>query len=286
MRELYITKRPQANMLNLISQIQHITEEYMSNGYSLSVRQIFYQLVSRDLIANTEKDYQNVIRACTTGRLMGAIDWSVIVDRTRSRNYLPNWSSPEKLMRAAAKQYHRDWWENQPYYLECWVEKEALADVVYTAAGVYDVSGFACKGYPSLTSMYDTAGRMKDHAEKQCIILYLGDHDPSGMDMYDNIKKQMNTFNAVVDVVWIALSMEQIEQYNPPPNPAKQNDTRYKKYAEAYGAHSWELDALPPDVLSKLITDNILLRLDKELLAETQAIEEHERQTIIGYAKI
>lgn len=286
MREQYITKRPQANMLNLISQIQHITEEYMSNGYSLSVRQIFYQLVSRDLIANTEKDYQNVIRACTTGRLMGAIDWSVIVDRTRSRNYLPNWSSPEKLMRAAAKQYHRDWWENQPYYLECWVEKEALADVVYTAASAYDVSGFACKGYSSLTSMYDTAGRMKDHAEKQCIILYLGDHDPSGMDMYDNIKKQMSTFNAVVDVVWIALSMEQIEQYNPPPNPAKQNDTRYKKYAEVYGAHSWELDALPPDVISKLITDNILLRLDKELLAETQASEEHERLTIMGYAKI
>ena len=114
----------------------------------------------------------------------------------------------------------------------------------------------------------------------------MGDHDPSGVDMVNNIKKQMQTFGAVVSIERIALNMEQIEQYNPPPNPAKTTDTRYKRYEEYHGAYSWELDALPPEVLDKLITDNIIMRLDKDLLAQIKAIEEEERQTIVKYAKV
>ena len=280
MLEKYIDMRLQKKSLDLIYKVQGIVKEYMAQGYSLTVRQVFYQLVSRDLLPNTEKSYNEIIRACKSGRLMGIINWDAITDRSCSIDKLASWSSPKELLSAAAKQYRRDWWENQSHYIECWVEKQALADVVKSAAWKYGVTSFACKGYPSITAMYDTAERMKAHSKQQCTILYLGDFDPSGMDMVDNIIKQMATFGANVAVERIALNMEQIFQYDPPPNPAKTRDTRYKRYEQNHGVYSWELDALPPDVLIGLITDNILLRLDKETLKKTQAIEEQERRAI------
>jgi len=276
----FIEKTFLKKSLALITQVNDIIADYEAQGYSLTLRQVYYQLVSRNVIENSEKSYDNLGVLICNGRLGGLIDWGAIEDRTRELHQFIHWDNPNERIQSAARSYRIDLWQDQDCYVETWVEKEALADVVATAADRYDVPSFACKGYPSVTAMYDAAHRMNLRRDRHCVILYLGDHDPSGTDMSGNVERQMRTFRVDVEVRRIALNMSQIEKYNPPPQPAKKSDRRTPAYIEKYGiATSWELDALEPAVLDELISENILSYLDvgKYEQMEIRQAEERER---------
>jgi hypothetical protein len=277
----------------LIDLINTIIADYTAAGYTLTTRQIFYQLVTQNVIPNTDKAYRKIQNLVKNGRLAGLIDWEAVVDRTRTFHELPHWESPAEILRSAAYSYHRDLWEGQDRYCEIWVEKQALENVVQQAAERLDCPYFSCRGYPSITALLNAAkDRYTDKEDRECSIIYLGDHDPSGLDIDRQLKERITEFGANIKVQRIALTMDQVKEYKLPPNPVKVDpdteeltDTRAKKYVEKYGLHSWELDALRPEVLDALITDAIESNLDSKLYSAALGRQEAERKQIIDLAK-
>lgn len=259
----YVEKNFRVASLDLIEKVNGVVEEYKAQGYNLTLRQLYYQLVARGYIPNNMKSYKNVGSLINDARLAGLIDWDAIEDRTRNLKRLPHWDSPETIIRACAEQYRQDWWRNQLYYVEVWVEKEALANVVERVTNSLSVPYFCCRGYVSQSEMWSAAQRfsqLQRYGGKHIVLLHLGDHDPSGIDMSRDIQERLTLFGVREDLFKferIALNMGQIKQFNPPPNPAKTTDSRYEGYIDQYGEESWELDALEPQVIHDLITDKV-----------------------------
>ncbi len=269
----------------------------------MTLRQLYYQFVARDLFPedrrwtwtgsrwkrdpngtkNAEPNYKWTGTFINNGRLAGLVDWNSIVDRTRRHEANAHWDSPADILNDSADQYAIDTRANQDDYLEVWVEKDALIDVVARACEPLDIGYFSCRGYASQSSMWRAAMRLKrqEQAGKECtILLHLGDHDPSGIDMSRDIQDRLNMYGSDVEVKRIALSMEQIEEYNPPPDFAKSTDTRYATYRDEYGDESWELDALDPRVITQLITSQAADYTDASKRAKLMKKQEIERQEI------
>ena len=272
--------------LDIINHVNTIIDDYRQQGYNLTLRQVYYQLVSKNIITNSEKSYDNLGYTIGNGRLAGLIDWKAIEDRTRYVRALNHWDNPAEIIQTAAESYNIDLWQKQRYYIETWVEKDALIGIIEQTANRYDVPCFSCRGYGSLSEYWKAAQRFINHNDigKECIILHLGDHDPSGVDMTRDIRERLAMFGADVDIKRIALNMPQITQYNPPPNPAKKTDKRSAGYIAKYGASSWELDALEPKVLDQLISDNIEKYLDRVAFEQAKIRQEEERQIIMNLA--
>lgn len=263
-----------------LAQANEIIEEYMDAGYELTLRQLYYQFVARGLLPNTERSYKNLGVIINKGRLAGYIDWMAIVDRTRGVESNAHWETPEDIIQAAANAFALDKWDGQPFRPEVWVEKEALAGVVAKAANELDVPYLSCRGYTSQSEMWIAARRLRAwHREKaRPVIIYLGDHDPSGIDMSRDITDRQELFGAPVKFVRLALNIDQVEEHNPPPNPTKITDSRAGGYIQRFGYESWELDALDPKVLDQLIRDKVLEFRDEEKWNKRVELEQEHRE--------
>ncbi len=246
------TFRKQACLI--IEQANSIILKYQEQGYDLTLRQLYYQFVARDIIPNTKKEYDKLGVIISKARLAGLIDWDAIVDLTRTTNQNNHFKSLKDILITAAETYHLNTRADQDIYIEVWVEKEALLGVIEPVCRQLDVLYLACRGYYSQTAMWQAAQRI---IGKETVILHLGDHDPSGLDMTRDIKDRLALFGTNAKVERIALNMNQVEQYNPPPNFATLTDTRSSDYIAQYGNRSWELDALEPRVIAGLITDAV-----------------------------
>jgi hypothetical protein len=276
-----------AGSLAIIDQANEICEDYAAQGYNLTLRQLYYQFVSRDLLPNTMQSYKRLGSIVNDARLAGLVDWDHLEDRTRNLSKLAMWDSPEDIIDAVAAQYRTRLWDGQDWYVEVWVEKEALADVVSRPADRWFVPYFPCRGYVSQSEMWRAARRlrgMEDQGHKS-LIIHLGDHDPSGIDMTRDIQDRLATFGSQVEVTRIALNMEQIDQYSPPPNPAKLTDSRATDYIENYGDESWELDALDPATLDALIEGHILDHLNRAQWDADKAAMESDRAILTAMSE-
>lgn len=282
----YKEKTFHGSSLSLISKIDGVTEEYKEKGYSLTLRQCYYQLVARGIIENTAKSYKRIQNLMSEARLAGLIDWNAITDRTRNLRTFNTWENPADIIRSAAYSYKLDLWERQPCYIECWIEKDALIDIAGRACERTRTPFFSCRGFNSQSEMWAAAERFIDKGRNReaCYIIHLGDHDPSGLDMTRDIQERLYMFGANVQVKRIALNMEQVEQYNPPPNFAKETDTRYKDYVKQYGGQSWELDAMRPEVIETLIHENIMGFLDETEFEKILTKEEAQRRELFAIA--
>lgn len=245
--------------LNMINTCNEIIEEYMDSNLRLTLRQLYYQLVSRGMIANENKEYKKLSSLISNGRLCGLIDWDSIEDRVRQPYKHPEFDNIKDLVEAAAQSYRLPRWKGQNIYAELWVEKDALAGVLHPIAQKYHITLMVNRGYSSQSAMYESAQRIKNAVEKYknskgTVIFYLGDLDPSGEDMVRDIQARLDMFGAPTYVKKIALNMDQVDEYNPPPNPTKPKDPRATEFLKKYGQNSWEVDALPPTVLTSLIT--------------------------------
>lgn len=238
-------------------------------------------MVSRNIIENTERSYKRLGDLVSNARLAGLIDWHAIEDRGRNLRSNSHWTTPANIISSARQSYALDKWKNQEYRPEVWVEKQALEGVVARACEELDVPYFACKGYNSQSEQWSAAMRLKRYLTggQTPIIFHLGDHDPSGIDMTRDNTDRLAMFMGGVEVERLALNMDQVERYQPPPNPAKESDSRFANYIELYGDESWELDALEPQILVDLIQSAILATRDDEKWDEVVAMEEeHIRQ--------
>ena len=268
--------------LKLIELINQVVDEYSSQGYELTLRQTYYQLVARGYIPNNERSYKNIGNLINDGRLAGLIDWHSITDRTRNLRRNSHWTTPSSVIESAMYSYMLDKWEGQPNYVEVWVEKDALVDIVGQACGGIDTPFFSCRGYTSQSEMWAAAQRFirQNRIRDNCFIIHLGDHDPSGIDMTRDIQERLWMFGADVEVKRVALTMEQVQTYNPPPNPAKITDSRCGKYMEEFGNEAWELDALEPQMMTRLIRDEVTALRDDDIYQAVCNREAKEKEEL------
>lgn len=251
-----------------IAQVNQILSQYEQR---VSVRQVYYRLVAAGRIPNTQKEYAAVQDLLTRARYAGLIDWDAIEDRNREPYKKNDWASAKSIVEEAASGFRLDRWVGQPFYCEIWVEKAALAGVLAPIVGDYHVTLMVNRGYSSASAMKESADRIRARCtprgpHERPVILYVGDHDPSGEDMVRDVRERLIEFGVPdwLDVRKVALTMAQVEEYNPPPNPAKLSDSRAAAYIEKHGDSSWEVDALPPDALDKLLRRTINSYVDKD----------------------
>lgn len=279
----YVKKKFQSDSLDLISLANTIIANYQAQGFSLTLRQLYYQMVTRNTFPNSEKSYDRLGAIINDARLAGLVDWHAIEDRTRNVRSSTHWSSQADIVRAAASSYNRNKWEGQKNYVEVWVEKDALVGILDTICTELDMPYFSCRGYTSQSEMWGAAQRLlrAQRLGKTPIILHLGDHDPSGKDMTRDITDRLALFSyGEIKVDRLALNYDQIEQYQPPPNPAKMSDSRASAYVAEFGYESWELDALEPSVIADLIRTAAEQFIDFSQRDKVLARQEHERKVL------
>ena len=167
----------QQKSLELINLVNQVVEEYQAQGYELTLRQAYYQLVARGYIPNNERSYKNIGNLINDGRLAGLIDWHSITDRTRNLRSNSHWDNPADVIASARYSYLLNKWDGQPNYVEVWVEKDALVDIVGQACRPLDTPYFSCRGYTSQSEMWSAAQRFisQDYRDNR-VIIHLGDH--------------------------------------------------------------------------------------------------------------
>lgn len=274
--------------------INDIIEEYRVAGYKLTLRQLYYQLVSRDIIPNKQAEYSKLSTVLKEGRMAGIVDWNAIEDRLRVPYKPSSFDSPEDVLTAAINQYALPRQEGQAIYVEVWVEKDALSGVLKRVTSKYHIPILVNRGYSSASAMYDSFNRFKaaQENEQKIRVLYLGDFDPSGEDMVRDIKDRTREFIGEdyfddwdIDFLKIALTPAQIKTYAPPPNPAKITDPRAKDFISRYGDKSYEVDALKPTVLNSLLTSNIEKLIDVDMFEDIVSREAADKKKLTALKK-
>lgn len=262
--------------------INDIIEDYAEQGYKLTLRQLYYQLVSKEIMPNCVAEYAKLGKILVKGRMAGVVDWDAIEDRDRVPHLLYWVKGIEDALEDTIGQYRLSRQNGQKNYIEVWVEKEALTGILKRITEHYHVVLMANRGYSSCSAMHEAYKRIR-FREKRGIdtnILYLGDHDPSGLDMIRDIEERLNEFGVYPDVKHLAITAQQIKKYKAPPNPAKIKDPRAKWYIEKYGNISWEIDALEPKILNRLVKSNIEKLIDVDLFTAQLQQEEKDKDQL------
>lgn len=291
-----------------------ICQAYARQGYTLTLRQLYYRFIATDAFPdsryfhkdpvsgketrdpfnqrgtstkNCQANYKWLGSLIADGRVSGLIDWRHIEDRGRESSGGDfGWDTPQNFFESVLDRYYISHWDGQPEHIEVWVEKDALVDVISRAASPWNVSYTACKGSPSHSLVHDAALRLRQQESdgKTTTILYLGDHDPTGLDIPRDIQERLAMFRSECTVERIALTREQVDQYQPPPNYAKETDSRFQAYVDEHGTDCWELDALEPQVLVDLIDAQIQEHLVRELYDARLEREQQEKATLEAIA--
>jgi hypothetical protein len=248
----------------------------------MTVRQVFYQAVSRGVVEKTETEYKGtVMRLLKEMRLEDELAWSWIADNTRWMRKPTTFSGTEEALKRTAKFYRRDLWADGDYYVEVWLEKEALAGVLVDVTDEYDVPLMVSRGYSSLSYLHSAAETIGEK-DKPAYIYYFGDHDPSGVDIPRNIQARLEEFAPWAEITFevMAVTPDQIEQWELPTRPTKRTDSRSKGFA----GESVELDAISPDDLRDLCRDCIEQHIDHRRLEVLKVAEQSERDVLMKMA--
>lgn len=287
-RQQYKRIRFTDESLAMIKKMNAVVVDFTAQGFVLTVRQLYYQLVAADLIPNTEQSYKSTCALVNNARLAGLMDWDAIEDRTRDFVRRQRFESGKSILGVAARSFHMDMWANQDSRPFVIVEKEALVGVLQRVCEDNDIPLLAARGYPSGTVLREFAQTdiLPWAAEQHIVVIHLGDHDPSGLDMTRDLQERISLFaEGDTTLERIALNMAQIEERKPPPNPAKVTDSRFAGYQERFGEESWELDALPPSYLVHLVEDKIAEYRDEDAWEKRRKQIERIRTKLTKVAK-
>lgn len=283
-----------------IVQINKILQEYTTG---VSVRQVYYRLVAASLIDNVKSEYDKIQTLITDARYAGLIDWDAIEDRGRAAERREHWATAKKALDEVIEDFRLDRWKDQPYYVELWVEKDALAGVLGPISNDYHVPLLSTRGYNSATAMKDAADRIlrATRAQKHVVIAYVGDFDPSGLHMVTNARERLLEFGCSEGIVIrrVAITREQIDEHRPPPNPLKRKDdpelykvadgsfadARAEGFVARHGETSYEADALPPKVLDFEVRKVISSYIDKPKMTAAIKRENLIKKGIADFTK-
>jgi hypothetical protein len=283
-KEVFVPYKPHAATLRVVEQANAIIAEYAEQDFVLTLRQLFYQFVARALIQNLFKEYKRLGTIVRDGRDGGLIDWDAIEDRTREVHTHSFWGSPSGIISEAAHAYREDLWAGQLYRPEVWIEKNALIGVIEGICTALRVPYFATIGNNSQTLQYQAGKRFERYFDQGLIpiVMHLADHDPNGIDMTRDVRERLALYaRQEVEVRRIALTLEQVRQYNPPPNFAKDSDTRTSGYRDRFDTDEcWELDALSPTVISELVRAEIEALIDRRRWNAAKTKERQGRELL------
>lgn len=244
----------------------------------MTVRQVFYRLVSAGLVKKTEGEYgSTVCRLLTEMRLEYEIPFGWIVDNTRWMRKPRSYSGLGEIVDSSWRTYRRALWDNQEAYVEVWCEKEALAGVIYDVTQEWDTPLMVTKGYASISFLYQAAQTIEAE-DKPTYIYFFGDYDPSGLDIARQVEMRLCEFAYGSDITFerVAVTPEQVTLWNLPTRPTKRTDTR----SNGWGGSSVELDAIPPSHLRNLVRERIEQHVDREAFTKLKLVEESERELL------
>ena len=248
--------------LDTMGQANAVIDQYRKAGHDLTLRQLYYRMVATGLLkTNTKQQYERLGDIMTNGRLAGLVSWDALEDRGRNLMGLNTETDIGSAIKKMRRKYKLDLWEDQPCRVEVWVEKQSLEKVLGGICNKLRVDFFATKGYNSVTEMWNAGQRFGRYVTRgqRPIVLHVADHDPAGMDMTRDAEERLSLFAGVpIPVRRIALNMDQVEHYNPPPNYAKEEDSKTPAYVAQYGEKCWEVDALDPATLQDIIEKEVM----------------------------
>jgi hypothetical protein len=273
-------RRLKSEMTTIRDAIKAILEESSPQ----TVRQVYYALTVRGLIAKVEQEYQRtVIRLLTDLREDGKIPFEWIADNTRWVRKPSTFTGVEHCLKSTAEFYRRNLWASTPVRVEVWCEKDALAGVLMEETEVYDVPLLVAKGYSSISFLYAAAKTIKA-VGKPTYIYHFGDLDPSGVDAARDIETKLRRYAPNIEIHFArpAVTRQQVEEWNLPSRPTKQTDTRAKKWTGT----SVELDAIPAAKLRELVRECINRHVDQHQLTMLRAAEESERSLLVRWAQL
>lgn len=286
MKEKFIDWNPSAQSLERIGQIGRVLIQYRDMGIRLTLRQLYYQLVSKNIIENKVREYKRLGSLLSNARLAGLVDWEIIEDRARRPVRPLEFDSIQDRIALAVDNFRLRRWSDQPEYIELWCEKDALSSVLAPICDDLHVTLMVNRGYSSSSAMYEASKRIgEEMADRAARIIYLGDFDPSGEDMVRDVRDRMATFGLNVDVSKLALNPDQISKYKLPPNPAKRTDSRSGGFIEKHGEESFEVDAIPPDVLQSLVRSSLEENMDRTAYRAMIAQEDRLKKKLIAATK-
>jgi hypothetical protein len=253
------------------------------DDHPMTVRQVFYRMVANGAIDKTEAEYKTTItRLLGDLRLSGVIPFDWLADNTRWMRKPHSHSSLEAALHYTAQTYRRSLWDNQNAYVEVWLEKDALAGVLYAETEPWDVPLMVTRGYPSLSFVHTAALSLRE-VEKPAFIYYFGDWDPSGKDISRNLETRLRQFAPNSDITFqrVAVNENQIAELALPTRPTKKTDSRSKTFA----GDSVELDAIPPSTLRRMVEGCITEHINARALEIQKLAEDEERRALELFAQ-
>lgn len=265
-----------------IEQVKTAIYATLEADHPQTVRGLFYQLVSQGVVPKTEAAYKTLVgRLCVQMRRSGALPFTWLGDNTRWMRRPTTFSSLEDALRRTAETYRRALWDELPTYVEVWLEKDALAGVVLEETAAWDVPLMVTRGYPSLSFLYSAAEQIRA-IEKPVRLYYLGDHDPSGVDIPRKVERDLRAFapGADITLVRLAVTPEQIARYGLPTRPTKATDSR----ARHFTGGSVEVDAIPARTLRGIVHAAITAHIDPHQLRTIEVAEASERHLLAALA--
>lgn len=253
-----------------------IDEAYsiLSAFHPMTVRQVYYQLVSRQVIENNRSAYQGVSDALVEARREDEIPWAWIEDRLRRPRAVNMWDNLADFAKDALSSYKRDIWPEQESYLEVWLEKDALSGIFIDVLLEYGVTLNVGRGYDGWSSIYNASERFACYDD--VTVLYFGDFDPSGDDMVRSLEVRLADLESYPDIIKVALTREDIQRYRLPPNLTKPTDSRRAAFVAKNGDLSVELDALEPAILRARLTAEVERHMDLDALEKVREVEKRE----------
>jgi hypothetical protein len=246
---------------------------------SMIVRQVFYQATVREFIEKSPSGYDKVQTDLVKMRRSGDLPYGWLVDNTRWQRRPRTFNSVREALHDTARLYRKAMWADTDAYVEVWLEKDALAGVVYPVTDLFDVPLMVARGYASLSFLYGAAEHINE-LDVPVHIYHLGDFDPSGVNAGEKIEETLREMapSAEIHFERLAVTPEQIEAWNLPTRPTKASDSRSK----GFGDISVELDAIRPDLLRAIVKTAIERHLPAVQFDKLKIAEASERKLIAG----
>lgn len=274
------TRRTREEMEQLDAALYQIAQEVQP----ATVRQIFYQAEVRGLIPKDERGYDAVQRRLVELREKKLIPYEWITDNARLIRGLRRYSGPDGFARDVASLYRRDYWVSHPCRVEIWIEKDALASVLYpVVVEDWGLNLYVTRGFSSITYLQNAADDIQAR-RKKTFVYVLSDFDPSGISLAQKISEELQRRAAPieVEVSRLAVTPAQIAKWCLPSRETKVTDSRAKKFMEQYGDRSVELDAIPPQELRRLVSESIEAHAGVAEMKRLQQMEALERQQFVN----
>lgn len=271
------TRRTKAELAELHDAILAVCEE----DHPLSVRGVFYRVMSAGAVEKSEKAYAAVQREVLKLRRSGDLPYEWIADGTRWHLKPSSWNCVEDALDDVASSYRRGIWHDQDVYVEVWSEKEAISSIVYPITSKWDVPLMIARGFASESFLWSTASTIRNQG-KPAVIYQLGDHDPSGVAAWEHVQTKLTEFAPDVEIEFerLAVTESQIAAYDLPTRPTKVSDSRAKNFI----GESVEVDAIPTRILRNIVEDAITSWIDTDQLRITRIVEGEEAEALYRMA--